>query len=354
MNSKNIAGAVAKAIANVRTPALKNIADRSTESFKRNCGFLTKMPAVKQKSYLDHLNFLNSGADNHRITDIANISNQNLVNFIDIVAKVPVASGWRECEEFELLKRVNDLQFVFNHGSMSPELILDSGSIYSRSVISGETSAVPGLMKKPGDERYRYNDFVFFRLGAVPSGHEVTNEPRHFKFLFDEKLLQESCMFLRDCFSNRSKRIIDEESLYLGNPYKDTFCGTSCYIETDNGKFRWRVFDEDREEVCVTDFIANEQQFFFGEDIKSAIFLSTALYSRIFGPEYLLNLSDEDFAKDVTKVAGFEMRVPNRISLDKSIQGYQKPSQKMTAKERIAVLQKARDNLKMYNGTIYD
>lgn len=161
-------------------------------------------------------------------------------------------------------------------------------------------------------------------------------------------------MFLRDCFSNRPKRIVGEKSSYLGDPYKDTFCGTSCYIETDRGRFRWRAFDGDQREVCATDFIDNKQQFFFGEDIKSAIFLCTVLHSRIFGSEYLLALTDQEFAQNVTKVLGFEMRVPNSISLKKSIQGYQKPSQKMTPKQRVAILEKAGENLKMYNGTIYD
>lgn len=183
MNSRNVAGAVAKAIDKVgmfRSSALKEIADNSVHSYGKNCGFLTQMPAVKQKSYLDHLRFLDPGADNYRVTDIARISNQNLVNFVNIVAKVPLLTGWQGDDESALLKRVNDLQFIFSHGSVSSELVLDSGSIYSRSMISKEISLVPGLMKKSGDKEYRYNDFVFFHLSAISAGREVADDLRDF------------------------------------------------------------------------------------------------------------------------------------------------------------------------------
>lgn len=338
----------------LRSSALQDIADSSVENFNKNRGFLKQMPVVKQKSYLGHLEFLNPGVDDRRVADIAKVSNQNINNFIDIVAKVPISSGWQSDEEDVLLKRVNDLQFVLRHGSASPELILDSGSIYSRSVISGEVEAVPGLMKKPGDEQYRYKDFVFFHLNAAPSNHEVVAETGSFKFLFDDSLLQEGCMFLRDCFSNMPKRIVGEKSLHLGRPLKSSFSGTICYIETDHGKFRWRAFDESQKEICATDFITNRQQFFFGEDVKSAIFLSTVLYSRIFGRDYLLALSDEDFSKKASEVLGFEIRIPNNVSLENAFHCYAKPSESMSPIERKRMAKERKKDIDSYSGIVFD
>ncbi len=350
---RSVAGIVGKASRQLSmfngSGVIGRVIARSADAVEENKDVLQNLPDKKAAAYLDHLKFLRPGGF-EGIEDVADVSHENLVKYADIVDNVP-DNDWSLADEEELLKKVDGLNFELRHGSRVPDLIVDSGFIKSRAALRNSLGNVPGLMKKTGDETYHYEDFVFFNIKGLPVGAKVEPQKGVFKFPFDSGISSESCMFLKDCFSLIPEHIVGKKSSYPGSPSVKSFNGVSCYLETDQGKFRFKVI-EDGEVSHVTDFVDKKEQFFFGDDVKNAISLTAFMYSKIFGREFLLAKNDKEFAKEVTDLAGFECRIPREISLDKGVHCYE-PGKSMSAEDGKRLVREASQEVDYYNGNVY-
>ena len=282
----------------------------------------SKLPEYQIPAYQEHLKWL---APNSGIDDILDISSRNLHNLNQVLSSQK-GQEWQAEEIKSFLTRFEQLQFFLTHSTSDPDKVKSNNALYSRDELSKRGVEVEGLMKKTGDREHHYSDFIFFGLKACSNGETPTPSYSRFIFPFTEEIQKGTCMFIQDHYAIGGVHFLGEETICPGEPLKTQFNGFDRYTETDHGKFRYKFCDKSGKEVALTDFITGRQQFFYGEDIKSAI-LSMALFHAPFagGKEFLLNCSDQELASYITNLSDFEIRVANRLSIDDAI--YQSKSQ---------------------------
>jgi hypothetical protein len=328
----------------------KGVSELFGANLRRNVEAFRSMNSKKLLAYHEHLkflqpNFLSQDPESVALA-ISEISSRNLWQLHqscvtnDSSPKTRFNSDLTH-EELGLIERiVEKMMLGFSHSVYSgvdQEEVIGSGRIFSRRALEDQGAELTGLMKKSGDGAYHYDRFAFGRCVAATEdcGLAKFSDSGFVVPIVDDKS-SELCMFLQDwhatSFSGRDGAEDDKKRL------TDR---VTRVIKSDGLAIKLVLNDEKSGEKFFTSPMKVEEQFFFGKDVPSAMALLAVPYARACGMDYFA--TDEKLCTNVMDILGFELRLPDSVSLNGA---YYKGS-KLSLEDKVTgvITQSAKDKM---------